>query len=167
MSVTQLSRFIHSQRGGPAKQTHESLLRRDLGYFFGVKTQKLGLLVFWDYLHDPWGRSCKANPKIPPASGFGLFFWRENSKAGAFGFHAKKITPKKLRLFWGLLCGGRGIRTPGPVTVNGFQDRRIRPLCHPSLTGRKNTMKFDSCKAFLPSIRKNMRMEIIHFFTVY
>ncbi len=28
-------------------------------------------------------------------------------------------------------CGGeRGIRTPGPVTVNGFQDRRIRPLCH-------------------------------------
>ncbi len=29
-------------------------------------------------------------------------------------------------------CGGGGIRTPGPVTVNGFQDRRIKPLCHPS-----------------------------------
>ena len=29
-----------------------------------------------------------------------------------------------------LLCGERGIRTPGPVKVNGFQDRRIRPLCH-------------------------------------
>ena len=29
-----------------------------------------------------------------------------------------------------LVCGERGIRTPGPVTVNGFQDRRIRPLCH-------------------------------------
>ena len=30
-----------------------------------------------------------------------------------------------------ILSGGeRGIRTPGPVTVNGFQDRRIRPLCH-------------------------------------
>ena len=28
------------------------------------------------------------------------------------------------------ICGERGIRTPGPVTVNGFQDRRIRPLCH-------------------------------------
>lgn len=26
--------------------------------------------------------------------------------------------------------GEGGIRTPGPVTVNGFQDRRIRPLCH-------------------------------------
>ena len=31
------------------------------------------------------------------------------------------------------LGGERGIRTPGPVTVNGFQDRRIRPLCHFSL----------------------------------
>ena len=29
-----------------------------------------------------------------------------------------------------LLCGERGIRTPGPLTVNGFQDRRNRPLCH-------------------------------------
>ena len=28
------------------------------------------------------------------------------------------------------LSGERGIRTPGPFTVNGFQDRRIRPLCH-------------------------------------
>ena len=26
--------------------------------------------------------------------------------------------------------GERGIRTPGPLTVNGFQDRRNRPLCH-------------------------------------
>jgi hypothetical protein len=29
-----------------------------------------------------------------------------------------------------LVGGERGIRTPGPLTVNGFQDRRIRPLCH-------------------------------------
>ena len=28
------------------------------------------------------------------------------------------------------VCGERGIRTPGPVKINGFQDRRIRPLCH-------------------------------------
>ncbi|MDE5663764.1 MAG: hypothetical protein K2I37_07010, partial [Muribaculaceae bacterium] len=26
-----------------------------------------------------------------------------------------------------------GIRTPGGVTLNGFQDRRNRPLCHLSL----------------------------------
>ena len=29
-----------------------------------------------------------------------------------------------------LFSGERGIRTPGPVKINGFQDRRIRPLCH-------------------------------------
>ena len=27
-------------------------------------------------------------------------------------------------------CGERGIRTPGGVTLNSFQDCRIRPLCH-------------------------------------
>ena len=27
-------------------------------------------------------------------------------------------------------CGERGIRTPGTLRYNGFQDRRIRPLCH-------------------------------------
>ena len=32
-----------------------------------------------------------------------------------------------------LYCGERGIRTPGGVTLNGFQDRRNRPLCHLSL----------------------------------
>ncbi len=31
--------------------------------------------------------------------------------------------------------GERGIRTPGGVTLNGFQDRRNRPLCH--LSGAK------------------------------
>ena len=33
---------------------------------------------------------------------------------------------------WGIsfFGGERGIRTPGPFTVNGFQDRRNRPLCH-------------------------------------
>ncbi len=27
-------------------------------------------------------------------------------------------------------CGERGIRTPGTLQYNGFQDRRDRPLCH-------------------------------------
>ena len=31
--------------------------------------------------------------------------------------------------------GERGIRTPGTFRLNGFQDRRIRPLCH--LSGRE------------------------------
>ena len=32
-------------------------------------------------------------------------------------------------------CGEGGIRTPGSVTFNSFQDCRNRPLCH--LSGRK------------------------------
>ena len=31
-------------------------------------------------------------------------------------------------------CGKRGIRTPGASQLNGFQDRRNRPLCHLSAT---------------------------------
>jgi hypothetical protein len=37
--------------------------------------------------------------------------------------------------FYKLLSGERGIRTPGGITLNGFQDRRIKPLCH--LSGAK------------------------------
>ena len=33
------------------------------------------------------------------------------------------------------LSGERGIRTPGGVTLNSFQDCRIRPLCHFSFAG--------------------------------
>ena len=35
-------------------------------------------------------------------------------------------------------CGKRGIRTPGTLQFNGFQDRRNRPLCHLS-SGKSNT----------------------------
>lgn len=34
--------------------------------------------------------------------------------------------------------GKGGIRTPGPVKISGFQDRRIRPLCHLSMMQRYN-----------------------------
>ena len=36
-------------------------------------------------------------------------------------------------LIYTLVCGERGIRTPGTSQFNGFQDRRNRPLCHLSL----------------------------------
>jgi hypothetical protein len=42
--------------------------------------------------------------------------------------------------------GEGGIRTPGPLTVNGFQDRRIRPLCHLS-DGAKFTRFQPRCAA--------------------
>ena len=43
--------------------------------------------------------------------------------------------------------GGRGIRTPGGVTLAGFQDQCIRPLCHSSMQfacAGKYTMLLDS-----------------------
>ena len=39
-----------------------------------------------------------------------------------------------LRLILRKRSGGEGgIRTPGTFQFNGFQDRRIRPLCHLSM----------------------------------
>ena len=45
--------------------------------------------------------------------------------------------------FFILCCGERGIRTPGASQLNGFQDRRNRPLCHLSFEiGCKSTTFF-------------------------
>ena len=43
-------------------------------------------------------------------------------------------------LIFNVYCGERGIRTPGASQLNGFQDRRNRPLCH--LSGHKNSTVF-------------------------
>jgi hypothetical protein len=43
-----------------------------------------------------------------------------------------------------VVSGERGIRTPGPLQVNGFQDRRNRPLCH--LSGGKITQILQTAK---------------------
>jgi hypothetical protein len=52
----------------------------------------------------------------------------------------------------GIESGGeRGIRTPGPVTVNGFQDRRIRPLCHLSYGAAKISGKPQSANTIRTS----------------
>ena len=39
-----------------------------------------------------------------------------------------------------VFSGERGIRTPGPSQVNGFQDRRNRPLCHLSVGKSKQIL---------------------------
>lgn len=41
----------------------------------------------------------------------------------------KSLDLKGFRGFCKTTSGERGIRTPGPVTVNSFQDCRNRPLC--------------------------------------
>ena len=50
-------------------------------------------------------------------------------KCGEENFN-KKQNPLIISRFIFDYCGERGIRTPGPVTVNSFQDYRNRPLCH-------------------------------------
>ena len=72
--------------------------------------------------------SKKQMPGLRPLSFF-IAFALENKFST---LHQRKMPHKGAFVF---LCGERGIRTPGPVTVNGFQDRRIRPLCH--LSGAK------------------------------
>ena len=53
------------------------------------------------------------------------------------------------------LCGKRGIRTPGPVKINGFQDRRIRPLCH--LSAAKVVSFFRFTKYLAKSFKKSLQ----------
>ena len=43
--------------------------------------------------------------------------------------------------------GERGIRTPGGLRLNGFQDRRNRPLCHLSVQKMMRTIKGISPRA--------------------
>ena len=55
------------------------------------------------------------------------------------------------------LSGGeRGIRTPGPVTVNGFQDRRNRPLCN--LSGCKIIALKCNCQKIYENIYVKLQM---------
>ena len=44
--------------------------------------------------------------------------------------------------FFILSCGERGIRTPGASQLNGFQDRRNRPLCHLSSKSAAKVLLF-------------------------
>lgn len=73
----------------------------------------------------------KCDPSIPEAKPIPH---KEPVNFHFYGFYGlntykikKEITKKMLSL---IFSGERGIRTPGPVTVNSFQDCRNRPLCH-------------------------------------
>ena len=48
--------------------------------------------------------------------------------------HAERADPVVPLLIFSVCCGETGIRTPGALQHNGFQDRRNRPLCHLSKT---------------------------------
>ena len=50
------------------------------------------------------------------------------------------LNKKEKALYKRAFGGERGIRTPGGLTLNSFQDCRNRPLCH--LSGRKISIFF-------------------------
>ena len=51
------------------------------------------------------------------------------------------------------LGGEGGIRTPGTFQFNGFQDRRIRPLCHLSVNPTQNpVLKVGKTDAGYPKV---------------
>ncbi len=56
-------------------------------------------------------------------------------------------------------CGETGIRTPGALQHNGFQDRRNRPLCHLSKTSLC-TGGFETCRRQL-SVESGAKVQII------
>jgi hypothetical protein len=58
--------------------------------------------------------------------------------------------------------GERGIRTPGPVTVNSFQDCRIRPLCHFS----SMLQSFADCECKYKTLFRFSKL-FLSFFTDY
>jgi GWxTD domain-containing protein len=55
------------------------------------------------------------------------------------------------------VCGERGIRTPGGITHNSFQDCRIRPLCH--FSGGKSTI-FLFPQVNFKKIKKNRKFAL-------
>ena len=66
---------------------------------------------------------------------------------------AERAMPPSLSFIFG---GRRGIRTPGGFHLNGFQDRRDRPLRHPSVsTASKGSRFLLSEGAFPPFLRRH------------
>jgi hypothetical protein len=75
------------------------------------------------------GTNCKSHYSL--CSQWLFISVRSSLKQAWIGLSRNK-NPHVLHAGFYNLCGGRGIRTPGTLRYNGFQDRRIRPLCHSS-----------------------------------
>jgi hypothetical protein len=71
-----------------------------------------------------------------------VYKWLKNKKPEVF----------LLRVF---LCREGGIRTPGPLTVNGFQDRRNRPLCHLSNLKQKYAVESNLQNPYRKNLQKS------------
>ena len=110
--------------------------------------------MFWCF---PFHASPKRfTGKIPPAERAPRAGGRENGGVGGIRTHGESFPPQPLSrrsvsassrttpypkyIYWNARAhplprhvgGGSGIRTHGPFRISGFQDRRLRPLGHPS-----------------------------------
>ncbi len=88
------------------------------------------------------------NTNIETTASFRLhiFYFQITCKSELLTFLKTKNPQLSL---WVSFCGERGIRTPGGVTLNSFQDCRIRPLCHFSLADANIETFFNTVKGKL------------------
>lgn len=124
-------------------------LSEDQGKAFGILEKNLYLLSDMRHVYER-SETMQKRDFINRVFDNNLYYkegiYRTPTMLKLFTSNALKMKEKGLLIYEkkeGLLdevplSGERGIRTPGPVTVNGFQDRRIRPLCH--LSGCKITV---------------------------
>ncbi|MEY4459882.1 MAG: hypothetical protein RIT38_1112 [Bacteroidota bacterium] len=95
-----------------------------------------------------WEAQTNSKPAASP-----LFFCAQLLHSSKLGSYLNTKKPRNyVVLNW--FGGERGIRTPGPVTVNSFQDYRNRPLCHLSAAnvGRENQFCKKMGNLFMNSI---------------
>ena len=98
-------------------------------------------------MRDPAGRWPK--PYNGRASRYHFCFSQSLSRTSSRRHWLKQKWPLRGPLY--VFGGSGGIRTPGTLRYNGFQDRRVRPLCHTSGT-KIEKISSARCKArgFLP-----------------
>ena len=110
------------------------------------------------------GRPCKPKKRRPCRISFCIRSGPEYIQPGP---NTKRVANSFIRYCLFKICGERGIRTPGTLQYNGFQDRRDRPLRQ--LSGDKSSIDFPFRQIFTAIYRPQRRSEnqnqtIIFFF---
>jgi hypothetical protein len=132
MDQVGFTRYLHEEKSDCA-QSYLRNMYICCGTEFG-RELPLNRKTLYTVCHWRKGRDCRAHPCARP---FGLpsvtpICSRQIGRT--HGLLPNLPSPRQQkRPMKGLFCwhgGERGIRTPGPLPVNGFQDRRFRPLSH-------------------------------------
>ena len=112
---------------------------------------------FWGARMTKKGKPVGLMPKTKWLRHFQMYRSQQNRSklhfsAPATFYHSVQFWTLKKGLLAPFLsfCGELGIRTPGPVTVNSFQDCRNRPLCQLSAAnvGRETEFCKNTCNLY-------------------